>query len=133
MAIIDVFFNRVIDICVRVGSLSNASQQIQLVQGDTGPKLQFTLKDCAGNIIDSGVSGVNFYLKKYCGPCVNTGHTSVSGVNVSGGLYSYCLVSGDTVSAGTYFGDVEITYDNGKVETGFDAVRILIRKNNKCS
>ena len=127
-----VFFTRIIEICAKVGAMANASGDLNLVAGDTGPKLRFLLKDCDGNLIIEGVSGVNFYIKKYCNGCTNTGHESVSGINVSGGVWQYCLEPGDVSAAGTYFGDLEILYDDGKVETGFSPVRILVRENNKC-
>lgn len=131
MSSVMIFFTKIAEIPIRVGELSGASQQIQLVQGDTGPKLRFTLKDCEGNLITDGISGVNFYIKQFCSEaCTNEGHTAVSGVNVSGGLWQYCLQPGDVSAAGTYFGDVSITYDSGIIETGFDAVRMLVRKAN---
>jgi len=129
MAATDVYFNQTLNVCVVVGRMSNSS--ISLVQNDTGPKLQFSIKDCNGDPITSGVSGVFFHIKKFCGEKTNTGHELTSGVNVSTGLYEYCLSGGDVSAAGTYFGDVEIQYDNGRCETGFEAVRIFVRQTNK--
>lgn len=132
LATTTIYFERFYNLFIRMGALSNSGQQINMVQGDTGPILTFFLRDCDGNII-SNVSGVNFYLKQHCGTgCPsNMGHTQVSGVNVSGGEWRYFFEPGDTSGVGIYFGDLEIVYDSGIVETGFDAVRLNVRKNNK--
>jgi len=129
MAAIDVYFKQTVQVCVVVGRMSNAS--INLVQNDTGPKLQFTIKDCKGDLITEGVSAVSFHLRKFCGDKTNCGHELTSGVNVAAGLYEYCLSGGDVSAVGTYFGDVEIQYDNGLCETGFEAVRVFVRESNK--
>lgn len=132
MAKLDVFFYKTVSFCMRVGEVSNARQQITLVKDDTGPKLEFTIKDCDGNVIDSGVSAVLFHLKKYCGDKTNEGHEATSGIDVGNGIYQYCLVSGDISGVGTYFGDLEIVYDTGRRETGFTPVRVFVRESNKC-
>lgn len=130
MAAITVYFHRAYEICARVGSMSSSSQ-INLVQDDTGPKLNFTIKDCEGNVIDAGVSAVWFHLKRYCGTKTNCGHEATSGVDPSNGKWSYCLSGGDISGVGTYFGDVEIIYDSGLRETAFESVRVYVRPGNK--
>lgn len=130
MAAIDVYFEQTAKVCVVVGRMSS-SNSINIVQNDTGPKLQFTIKDCNGDVIDSGVSAVSFHLRRYCGTKTNCGHEQTSGVNVAGGVYEYCLSGGDVSAVGTYFGDVEIQYDDGRCETGFEAVRVFVRESNK--
>jgi len=131
MSSISVYFNKMVNICARVGAMSNASQQINLVQNDTGPKLRFTIKDCEGDIIGSGVSAVLFHLAPFCGSKTNCGHEATSGVDVANGIYDYCLSGGDISGVGTYYGEVEIIYDSGKVETAFEPVRIAVRATNK--
>lgn len=132
MSGINVYFDLFYDIIVRIGGLSNSGQQINMVQCDTGAKLTFFLKDCGGNVIADGVSGVDFFLKSACGGCPNAGHTAVSGINVSGGVWRYFFQEGDLSGVGTIFGDVQVTFDDGTHVTGFDSVRILVRRNNKC-
>ena len=128
---LDVYFNQYVNLCVRVGALSQTGQ-VALVQGDTGPKLNFTLKNCDGDILVSGVSGALFHLRPYCGPKSNCGHEDMaSGVSLGPGVWQYCLEPGDVSIVGSYFGDVEIFYFDGTFETGFEPVRIFVRESNR--
>jgi len=135
MAVATVFFNKSISIIMRVGAMSNVGQ-FNLVRNDTCPKLKFIIKDCDGNILKpstDGVSGVNFYLRRSCDDIAsNCGHVGTSGLDPENGLWCYSLSAGDISGVGTYFGDLEIIYDNGCSETGFEPIRIYVRDDNKC-
>jgi hypothetical protein len=129
---IDVYFEKILSITAVLGRMGCA-KTINLVQCDTGPKLEFTLKDCSNNTILSGVSGVSLYLSRVdCGDThcaiTNVGHEGLSGINPSAGQWVYVLQDGDVSGAGTYFGDLTVTYDDGLVETAFQPVRIFVRE-----
>jgi len=109
--------------------------QIGLVKNDTGPCLTFIIKDCEGNILtpSDGVSGVNLYLRKSCSDVPsNCGHVGTSGLDPDNGKWVYCLSAGDISGSGTYFGDLEIVFDDGRIETGYEPVRIFVRDSKKC-
>lgn len=130
---IKAIFGRLVQIEVIVRMNSNVFE-VPLVQGDTGPRLRFSLLDDTG--VPVGVSGagcgVKLYLHRVQDEChSNLGHESCSAFDVTNALWDYGLQTGDVSATGTYFGDVEITYSDGTVETAPQAVRFLVRENNK--
>lgn len=129
---INAIFHRTLTVDAWVGKVSNASFQHLLVRGDTGPKLQFNLLDEEGQII-SVSGGVDFFLRPagVSGGHVNVGHEACSGVNPGEGQWVYNLAEGDLARSGTYWGDVRVAFDDGRVETAFEAVRLYVRDNNQ--
>ena len=107
------------------------STQYNVVQGDTGPQLKFCLKDCDNNPLSvSGVSAVSLYLKHGCvSGHTNNGHELCS--SVSGSCFTYDLAACDLAYAGTYFGDIEVLFLDGKKQTAYDVVRLYARESNK--
>ena len=83
---------------------------------DTSPKLTVDLEDASGSVIDLSGSTARFHMKKY-------GATSLKVDNVAdvtdedNGRVEYTWSSGDTDEAGTYYGEIEITYGDDTVET----------------
>lgn len=129
---IPVVFNRILDIEAMVGRMSNAAFQHELVKDDTGPKLRFHLMDSAGTAMNISGQEVMFYLKRTGEAShVNVGHEACSGFDMANGIVDYSFVSGDLGNVGTYWGDVQIHYEDGSRETGFESVRFLVRDNNK--
>lgn len=128
----DIYFQKYLTITAVLGQMG-CSRTINLVQCDTGPKLEFTLKDCDAQTVLTGVSGVSLYLSRVgCGSehCLisNTGHEGLSGVDPANGKWVYVLQEGDISGAGTYFGDLTVFYDDGLVETAFQPIRIFVRE-----
>lgn len=126
-------FQRVLNLDIYVGIMStNSAFEVPLVQDDTGPKLQFKVQDNAGTPIAVSGMGVNFYLRgTFDKANGNRGHEACSSVDFSQGLWAYTLQEGDVSAVGTYFGDIEVGYPDGTVETAYEAIRFLVRSHNK--
>lgn len=113
---------------------SNTAFEIPLVVGDTGPVLRINLLEALDTpILVSGAGQVNFYMRRFQkSPHTNLGNEACDAVDVANGIWDYHFGAGDVSGgAGTYFGDVEIIFDDGTKETAFEAVRFLVRDNNK--
>jgi hypothetical protein len=135
---LDVFFQKSLTIEAVVNRMG-CNKTINLVQCDTGPKLNFVLKDCDNSSFLTGVSGVKLFMTRShsgCGSgedCLisNEGHESLSGVDPSQGKWTYILQEGDVSGAGTYFGELTAYYDDGSCETSFQPIRIFVRESCK--
>ena len=132
MQTIPVSFNcKILNLDVIASSMGCTANQYGLVQNDTGPQLQFNLKDCDGYAINVSGATVKSFLKHVCATShINLGHEGCSGVDPVNGVVSYNFLAGDLSGAGTYFGDIQIDYGNGVVETNIEAVRFLVRESN---
>lgn|GEM_PF-4978473 len=127
-------FRNVLNLEVQLSVMSNTAHEVPLVQGDTGPRLRFSVKDESGSpIAVSGVgAGVRLYLRKHGDDGnSNLGHEPCSAFDVAQGEWDYDLQPGDVSAAGTYWGDVEIAFDDGRRETAFEAVRFLVREKTR--
>ena len=133
MITVNTKFQRIVNLEIYVGIMStNTAFEVPLVQDDTGPRLQFKVQDNSGAPIAVSGMGVNFYLRGAFDPSHgNRGHEACSSVDFNTGLWSYSLQEGDVSATGTYFGDIEVAYADGNVETAYEAVRFLVRGNNK--
>ena len=113
-------------------SMSGNGFEIPLVQGDTGPKIRLTLVDDSGTpVAVSGAGQVKLYMAQPGLSHSNAGHEACVAYDAPNGLWDYNLEPGDVSAAGTYFGDIEIEFDDGTIETAPDAVRFMVRENNK--
>lgn len=111
-------------------AMFNTAHEVPLVAGDTGPRLRFVLKDEAGAAVAvSGAgSSVSLYLRRHGEDASsNAGHEGCSAFDVPQGQWTYELQAGDVSAAGTYWGDVQVQYEDGRKETAFEAVRFLVR------
>lgn len=85
-------------------------------QNDTAPSIKATLKDGSGTAIDLTDATIRFHMKA-------VGETSVkvdalcSIVDASAGIVQYNWTANDTDTAGTYYAEFEVTYDDGAIET----------------
>lgn len=83
---------------------------------DTKPLLIVTLKDHAGAKVDISGATARFHMKKYGASSLKV-DALASVTNGSEGQVSYSWSASDTDTAGTYYGEIEITYSDSKVET----------------
>lgn len=92
------------------------SQLITLRKNDTAPNLPIS---CSrnGSAIDLTGATVKFKIANEDGSRTNDAHNECTVTSATGGTCTYDLETGDIPTAGTYTGDVEITYSNGEVET----------------
>lgn len=84
---------------------------------DTSPKLAVTLEDANSNAINvTGANGVRFHMKAFGATALKV-DAPMTITNATGGIVQYPWVASDTDTAGTYYGEVEVTYADNTVET----------------
>lgn len=83
---------------------------------DTGPVLSVTLTDANGNGIGLAGASARFHMKAFGATSlkIDEAATIIDDVN---GVVKYDWVAGDTDTAGTYYGEIEVTYGDATVET----------------
>lgn len=98
-----------------------------LKQDDTWPAINATLSDANGPINLTTATTVKILLKPTGGGTLIQGTCTI--VNAAAGTVRYQWVTGDTVAAGTYNGEFEITWADGKIGTvpneGYFTVEII--------
>lgn len=83
---------------------------------DTSPKLAVTLTNSSGNAINLSGCTARFHMKAY-GQSGLKVQSSATITDAPNGVVEYAWSGTDTDTAGTYYGEVEITYGDGSVET----------------
>lgn len=99
-----------------------ATQVITLRKNDTAPNIPIT---CTRNGAAIDLTGATVKFKiadAESGSRTNDAHNSCTGPFNTAGTCTYDLATGDIPAAGTYTGDVEITYANAEVETQSQSV-----------
>ncbi len=99
---------------------------VKIVQNDTRPPLEFTLTQ-DGAPVDLTACTVRFYMKDAV-----LGTTKISGATCTitdavNGKCRYDWTGSDTNTIGTYLGEVEVTFGDGKIQTGYKQISIIIR------
>jgi len=84
-------------------------------QNDTSPSLQATLKDANNNRISLAGATVRFHLKALDGTIKVDAAMTIT--DDTGGVVQYDWQAGDTDTAGSYYAEIEVTYNDGAVET----------------
>lgn len=83
---------------------------------DTSPKLVVTLTDASGNLVNLAGASAKFHMKGYGASSLKV-QASADITDAANGRVEYGWSAGDTDTAGTYYGEVEITYGDTTVET----------------
>lgn len=83
---------------------------------DSSPKLTVDLEDAAGNAVNLAGADAKFHMKAYGSTTLKV-DAAADITDESGGRVEYTWSSGDTDTAGTYYGEIEITYGDETVET----------------
>ena len=99
---------------------------IKIVQNDTKPYIEFELTQ-EGVPVDLTGCTVKFYMKD-----ADTGSTKINGsacsiTDAENGKCRYVWSGSDTNTAGTYLGEVEVTFPDSKIQTGYKQMTIIIR------
>lgn len=83
---------------------------------DTGPVLSVTLTDANGNGIGLAGASARFHMKAFGASelKIDAPATILDDLN---GVVKYDWVAGDTDTAGTYYGEIEVLYGDATVET----------------
>lgn len=84
-------------------------------QNDTSPSLQATLKDASGTAISLTGATVRFHLKSLDG--VVKVDAAMTVTDADNGVIQYDWDAGDTDTAGSYYAEFEVTYNDGSIET----------------
>ena len=83
---------------------------------DTSPKLAVTLEDASGNEINIAGANARFHMKSFEATSLKV-DAPMTITDASGGTLQYSWVNADTDTAGTYYGEIEVTYADNTVET----------------
>lgn len=83
---------------------------------DTGPVLSVTLTDANGNGIGLAGASARFHMKAFGATSLKIDQPATITDDVNG-VVKYDWVVGDTDTAGTYYGEIEVLYGDATVET----------------
>lgn len=103
-----------------------AASDFFIVQNDTAPAIEATLKDANGNAVSLSGASVRFHMMPKSGTAkVDAAATITDAAN---GKVKYEWAVGDTDAFGMFDAEWEVTYSNGTIETfpssGFTQIRI---------
>lgn len=104
-----------------------ARANFQIVEDNTAPAYQIT---CQRDGVAINLTGATVELiieNKSTGSITNTGHQSCTIITATSGIISYAAEAGDFSSAGTYTGDVKVTYNGGGIEILYGQVKWKVR------
>ena len=83
---------------------------------DTSPKLSVTLTDALGTPIGLAGCSARFHMKAFGASSLKV--DAVADIyDEDSGIVEYSWQVGDTDTAGTYYGEIEVTYGDATVET----------------
>lgn len=83
---------------------------------DTSPKLSVTLTDALGTPIGLAGCAARFHMKAFGASSLKI--DAVADIeDIINGIVEYSWQAGDTDTAGTYYGEIEVTYGDATVET----------------
>ena len=83
---------------------------------DTSPKLAVTLEDANGVLVNITGATARFHMKAFGATHLKV-DAPMTVTDASGGTLQYSWVAADTDTAGTYYGEIEVTYADNTVET----------------
>ena len=99
---------------------------VKIVQNDTLPPIEFTLTQDGAPVDLTGCT-VKFYMKDSTSGSVKINGVNCTIMDATKGKCRYSWTSGDTNTVGTYLGEVEVTFPDGKIQTGYKQTSIIIR------
>jgi hypothetical protein len=99
---------------------------IEIVQGDTMPYLDFTIKKGSNVLNLTGHSVVFSMRDEQNNIVIDKSECSIE--DAVNGICRYQLLTGDSENYGLFFGEVQVTNPGGKVQTNYTEIPIRIRK-----
>lgn len=99
---------------------------IKIVQNDTRPALDFSLTQDGAPVDLTGCT-VKFYMKNSTTGSVKINGATCAITDATKGKCRYNWTGSDTDTVGTYLGEVEVTFADSKIQTGFKQLSIVIR------
>ncbi|MBV30868.1 MAG: hypothetical protein CL504_09555 [Actinobacteria bacterium] len=117
------------------------TETLNLVTGDTLPELTFTLKNshaaASGKVLDPedsstwaaiNVTGASVRLRiREVGTTTVKSTLTCTLTNPSSGEVSTNFPTGTLDTAGTFEGEIEITFSNGGIQTVYDLIKLKVR------
>ena len=94
-----------------------AQPVFHIKQNDTSPSLEVFLQDDKGRIVSTTGGTVVFHMRLLSDLSSKISDGSVVIVNGAAGHVRYAFAAADTDTSGTYQGEFEVTFSNGKIET----------------
>jgi len=111
------------------------AEKIKLVQGDTRPFIQITLRDLDGSAINlESVTTVRIYFRAAGSTTVLSTITAERQTPYMNGKILFSFRNSVTqlsilnVDPGAYEGEIELTYDNGDKQSVYDPLKFQVRK-----
>lgn len=99
---------------------------IKIVQNDTRPPLEFEIAQ-EGAPVDLTGATVKFYMKDATTGSVKINGAACAITDATKGKCRYAWLAVDTNTVGAYLGEVEVTFPDGKIQTGYKQITIVIR------
>lgn len=99
---------------------------IKIVQNDTKPYLEFEITQDGAPVNLTGAT-VKFYMKDSTTGTVKINGSLCTITDATKGKCRYVWAAVDTNTVGTYLGEVEVTFPDAKIQTGYKQVTIVIR------
>ncbi len=99
---------------------------IKIVQNDTRPPLEFSLTQDGAPVNLTGCT-VKFYMKDAVSGSVKINGVTCVITDALKGACRYNWTASDTNTIGTYLGEVEVTFADGLIQTGYKQLSIIIR------
>lgn len=117
------------------------SQTLNLVTGDTLPELTFTLKDsqdaASGKVLDTedsstwapiNVTGATVRLRiRELGSSTVKSTLTCTVIDGADGKVATNFPTGTLDTAGTFEGELEITFSSGGIQTVYDLIKLKVR------
>ena len=83
---------------------------------DTSPKLALTILNASGGVVDLSGASAKFHMKAFGASSLKVDSVATI-TDADDGEVQYDWLPSDTDTAGTYYGEIEITYGDASVET----------------
>ena len=99
---------------------------IKIVQNDTKPYLEFEITQ-DGAPVDLTGATVKFYMKDATTGSVKINGSACTITDATKGKCRYVWAAADTNTVGTYLGEIEVTFPDTKIQTGYKQMTIIIR------
>lgn len=99
---------------------------IKIVQNDTRPPLEFDITQDGKSVNLTGAT-VKFYMKNADTGAVKINGAACTVTDAVKGKCRYSWQASDTNTVGTYSGEVEVTFPDSSIHTGYKQMTIVVR------
>jgi glutamine phosphoribosylpyrophosphate amidotransferase len=104
------------------------AEKIKLVQGDNAPDLYVTLVNSSTNTkLNVSTASVVMKFREQYGTELKAEITGTKPNGGSDGVVSFTWPDGALDTAGNFEGEIEITYQDGKIQTIYEVLKFIVR------